>query len=448
MAVLTPYIPEYITVHLGRPDRAADNVTVSFPDYIKNVASSEIYPTWPDAAIRANILAQISFTLNRVYTEWYRSRGYDFDITNSTAYDQSFVYGRDIFDRISRIVDELFNTYIRRRGSVEPLFAVYCDGRVANCNGLKQYETVTLANRGYSAEQILRYYYGNNIELVRNAPVQAMQSSYPGAALRRGSSGNDVQLMQVRLNRIARNYPAIPRIYPVNGVYGQTTEQAVRAFQSIFGLSQDGIVGPATWYRLAYLYASVKRLSELDSEGVTLSELPQSYPSSLRYGDKGDNVRRFQYFLAVVGQFYSAVRPIRITGVYDDATRSAVLDYQRLRGLTADGIAGRNTWRALYSDYLGIVNSGATLENGVIPYPGETLAIGSTGSYVRALQGYLAVIARYISSVPAVTADGIFGARTENAVRAVQRLYGVNVNGIVDPITWNAITSLYSDVKQ
>jgi len=204
-----PYIPDSITVHLGRPDREAQNVTVPFVDYIKNVASSEIYPTWPEAALRANILAQISFALNRVYTEWYRSRGYDFDITNSTAFDQSFVYGRDIFDNISRIVDETFDSYLRRENAVEPLFAAYCDGVEVSCSGLSQTGTVTLARQGLSPLEIIRYYYGDNIDLVTNAPVGTFRPSYPGLPLRLGDTNNSVQQMQIRLNRIARNYPSI-----------------------------------------------------------------------------------------------------------------------------------------------------------------------------------------------------------------------------------------------
>ena len=199
---ILPVIPENITVHLGRPTESARNVTVPFADYIKNVASSEIYPTWPENALRANILAQISFTLNRIYTEYYRSRGYDFDITNSTAFDQSFVYGRDIFENISQIVDEIFNEYVRRSGSVEPLFAVYCDGINVQCNGVSQWGSVELANQGLTPYEILQYYYGDGIELVTDVPVVGSITSYPGTPLRLGSNGDEVYFVQTRLNRI------------------------------------------------------------------------------------------------------------------------------------------------------------------------------------------------------------------------------------------------------
>ncbi len=441
-----PVIPEYITVHLGRPDSNAENVTVTFPDYLKNVASSEIYPTWPESALRANIYAQASFALNRIYTEWYRSRGYDFDITNSTAYDQSYVPNRDIFDSVSRIVDEQFNSYVRRRGTVEPLFTLYCDGRVANCNGLKQLETPYLANQGYSPLQMLKYYYGDDIEIVSGVPVQSIQPSYPSSPLRMGDAGNDVQQLQIRLNRVARNYPGIPKIYPVNGVYSQATVDAVRAFQRIFGLTEDGVVGQATWNRLAYIYASVKRLAELDSEGLTLAEIPNTYPGSLRQGDRGELVRQIQYFIAVIGKFYDTVRPIDVDGIFGTRTANAVRDFQTQAGLTVDGIVGRQTWRAIYDTYNSIVASGVQLEGGIELFPGETLAVGSSGENVRTLQTYLEGISGVLSDVPRVSVDGVFGRQTENAVKAVQRLYGLNQDGIVGPITWDTIASLYSDL--
>ncbi|MBQ4313375.1 MAG: peptidoglycan-binding protein, partial [Clostridia bacterium] len=428
---LLPYIPEYITVHLGAPNTPADNVTVSFPDYIKNVASSEIYPTWPESALRANIYAQTSFALNRIYTEWYRSRGYDFDITNSTAYDQSFVYGRDIFDNISNIVDSQFNSYIRRQGRVEPLLAAYCDGVEVVCNGLLKVGTVPLANEGYSPLEILRYYYGDDIELVTDAPVELPTPSYPGIALRLGDVNNDVLLLQIRLNRIAKNYPAIPQIYPVNGFYDSSTQEAVRAFQRVFGLTEDGVVGPATWYRIAYLYASVKRLAELDSEGLQLEDISPAFPEILRPGDTGRSVREIQYFLAVVAEFYPTVPPVEITGVFDGQTENAVRSFQQSEGLTVDGIVGLNTWRALYSIYREIEESGILLGSGVAPFPGEPVAIGDRGEDVRTLQTYLSRISQSIAGVPAVTVDGVFGPRTEEAVRAVQRLYGLEENGSV-----------------
>ena len=227
MPTVTPYVPERITVHLGTPSSNAPNVTVSFSDYVKNVASSEIYPTWDESALRANILAIVSFALNRVYTEFYRSRGYDFDITNSTAFDQYFVNGRSYFDNVSKLVDELFNDYLRRPGFVEPLAAKFCNGTTVTCEGLSQWGSQNLAQQGYNSDQIIRSYYGN-VETVRNAPILGNTSSYPGTPLRVGSSGPNVVVIQTELNRISQNYPAIPKIPVVDGIYGSKTEAAVR----------------------------------------------------------------------------------------------------------------------------------------------------------------------------------------------------------------------------
>ncbi|MBR4895713.1 MAG: peptidoglycan-binding protein, partial [Clostridia bacterium] len=271
--MLRPVIPETVTVHLGRPDEPARNVTVPFTDYIKNVASSEIYPTWPESALIANIYAEISYALNRIYTEYYPSRGYDFDITNSTTIDQSFVYGRNIFENISRLVDEIFDTYIRRQGSVEPLFALYCDGIEVQCGGLSQWGSVELAERGLSAFEILQNYFGDNIELVVNVPIEGSMESYPGEPLSAEMFGDGVYLVQIRLNRISKNFPNIPKIADVNGFFSAETVDAVEEFQRQFGLTPDGIVGRATWYAIARVYAAVKKLSDLNSEGVPVEDV-------------------------------------------------------------------------------------------------------------------------------------------------------------------------------
>lgn len=233
-----PRIPETITVHLGLPNVPAENVTVSFPDYIKNVASSEIYPTWPEEAIRANIYAQITYALNRVYNEFYRSQGYDFDITNTTQFDQKFIKGRDIYENISRIVDEIFNDYVVEQGRVDPFFTAYCNGTTTLCEGLSQWGTVDLARQGFTPFRILQYYYGNDIGIVEDAPISANIPSYPGV-LRTGDAGNDVKTIQLQLNRIRENYPAIPVIENPTGVFDLQTEEAVRVFQEIFNLQAD-----------------------------------------------------------------------------------------------------------------------------------------------------------------------------------------------------------------
>lgn len=445
----TPFIPEYITVHLGRPGEAASNVTVTFPDYIKNVASSEIYPTWPESAIRANIYAQISFALNRIYTEWYPSQGYDFDITNSTAFDQAFVPNRDIFENVGQIVDEIFNSYVRRPGTVEPYFTQYCNGTTVTCPGLSQWGTVPLAQQGMTPYEILTYFYGDDLEIVDNVRVALNTPSYPGVPLRLGSIGNDVRTKQIQLNRISRNYPAIPKIQPVDGVFGSETEDAVRVFQRLFNLQEDGVIGNATWYRIAYLFSAVKKLSELSSEGITYEEIAQQFPSTISPGDTGINVQIIQYYLAVLGQYYEELPPFSfdsITGVFDENTRYAVTQFQTVYGLTPDGIVGRETWNEIVRAYRGVVMNTPVLEGGVVLFPGTALVRGSTGEDVRLLQEYLLTVSRFYPEIPTVTVDGIFGPATESAVRALQGLVGIEPTGQVGPVTWNSLASLYSDV--
>ena len=358
MPVVVPYIPETITVHTGPANQWAENVTVSFPDYIKNVASSEIYPTWNEAALRANILAQISFALNRVYTEYYRSRGYDFDITSSTATDQKFIKGRSTFENIDRLVDELFDSYIRRRGTVEPLSARFCNGTTVTCDGLSQWGSEELARQGYNSLEILRRYYGDDIEIVVDAPIQGIQTSYPGSPLRRGSSGEYVTVLQVMLNRIGQDYPAIPRISAPNGIFGNQTENAVRKFQEIFGLTSDGIVGKATWYKLVSLYVGVTDLSELISEGQRFYQVqPPTQTNTIQEGDSGIEVTGLQYFLSIISQVNPSFPRLQIDGDFGSATKNAVITAQRNLGLPPTGQVDLTTWLGIYDEYLAAANA-------------------------------------------------------------------------------------------
>ena len=356
MPIVTPYVPQYITVHLGSPSSNAANVTVSFPDYVKNVASSEIYPPWDESALQANIFAIVSFALNRIYTEFYRCRGYDFDITNYTAFDQAFVNGRSFFSSVSVLVDELFNDYLRRPGFVEPLAAKFCNGTTVTCEGLSQWGSQNLAQQGYSYTQILRSYYGN-VEIVSNAPIRGIVSSYPGTPLRLGSTGPSVVILQVSLNRIARNYPAIPKIPANDGIFGSRTEAAVRAFQEIFNLTPDGIVGPATWYRIVRIYTAVTALSELRSQGQQFYSINRSPPTVLQVGNTGEKVRLLQYMLSVLSEYIPSIPSLSVDGIYGPATRSAVLAFQRRAGLPETGTVGQTTWDMIYDQYSGIENT-------------------------------------------------------------------------------------------
>ena len=436
-----PVIPEYITVHLGPPNEAAENVTVPFTSYIKNVASSEIYPTWPENALRANILAQISVALNRVYTEYYRSRGYDFDITNSTRYDQAFVPGRSTFENIDRLVDDIFNNYIVRQGNVEPLYAQFCDGVRTQCAGLSQWGSVDLAEQGLTPYEILQRYFGDNINIVFNAPVGDGTPSYPGRPLRRGAVGEDVRTIQRQLNRIRRNYPAIPEITEISNVFDGETENAVRAFQRIFNLEPDGVVGKATWYKIKMIFNGVKSLSEITSEGLTISEAQRVFPEVLRLGDTGLNVETVRFYLAFLGYFLPQLPPIPITDTFDQAMLDAVYAFQSAYGLTVDGVVGRNTWNALQNVYEQTLYTlpADYQEFAREVYPGRFLVQGDTGPEVTLLQTRLNQIAARDNAIPNVTVDGVFGQETARAVRAVQRSLGYSATGAVGPVLWSYI---------
>ncbi len=256
-----PVIPQYIIVHNGKPNDAATNYKVPFTDYIKNVASSEIYSTWPYETIKANVYAILSFTLNRVYTEWYRSKGYDFTITSSTAYDQAYQHGRTIYSRISYVVDQVFTSYVSKSSVRQPYLTQYCDGKNSSCpNWLSQWGSKSLGDKGYMAVDILKYYYGSGIGVYRAPKVSGIPSSYPGTPLKRGSRGNDVKTIQNQLNTINKNYPGIPRVV-ADGIYGAKTEASVKKFQEVFNLPRTGIVDFATWYKISQIYVAVSRLA-------------------------------------------------------------------------------------------------------------------------------------------------------------------------------------------
>ena len=441
-----PIVPEFITVHLGKPSAAARNVRVPFSQYIKNVASSEIYPTWPESSLRANIYAEITFALNRIYTEHYRSRGYDFDITNSTQFDQYYVEGRDIFENISRIVDDIFNDYVVKQGQIQPYFTQYC---AQNCEGLSQWGTVTLANQGYTPYRILQYYYGNDIDIIRNAPIKTNTPTYPGTPLRLGSGGEDVVEIQRQLNRIAVNYPSIPKITESTGYFEQTTQTAVKQFQKIFNLVQDGIIGKDTWYKIKQIYNGIKGLSELYSEGITISEIERKYERLLKLGTRGPSVRILQYYLQFLSFFNLKLPYVSMDGIFGQETYDAVLTFQSLYGLDVDGIVGKNTWDMIQDAYIGVLNSlpDEYRSYSSLLYPGYIITTGASGKVVEQLQTFLKTIADNNPAVPQVTVDGYYGNQTKNAVLAVQKLQGIEQNGQVGVLTWNAIVNLYNQYR-
>lgn len=441
-----PIVPEFITVHLGKPSTAARNVRVPFSQYIKNVASSEIYPTWPESALRANIYAEITFALNRIYTEHYRSRGYDFDITNSTQFDQYYVEGRDIFENISRVVDDIFNDYVVKQGQIQPYFTQYC---AQKCDGLSQWGTVTLANQGYTPYRILQYYYGNDIDIVRNAPIKTNTPTYPGTPLRLGSGGEEVVEIQRQLNRIAVNYPSIPKITASTGYFEQTTQTAVKQFQKIFNLVQDGIVGKDTWYKIKQIYNGIKGLSELYSEGITISEIERKYERLLKLGTRGPSVRILQYYLQFLSYFNLKLPYVSMDGIFGQETYDAVVTFQSFYGLDVDGIVGKNTWDMIQDAYVGVLNSlpDEYRSYSSLLYPGYIITTGASGKVVEQLQTFLKTIADNNPAVPQIKVDGYYGDQTKNAVLAIQKLQGLEQNGQVGVLTWNAIVNLYNQYR-
>ena len=401
---------------------------------------------WPEQALRANIHCQISLALNRIYTEWYPSKGYSFNITNSTSYDQYYVHGRTVFDVMVRLTDDIFNTYIRKTGTVNPYYAEYCDGKSVTCPGLKQWGTVTLANQGRSALSILKYYYGRNIEIIRTNNIQSIPQSYPGSPLRQGSTGAAVFTLQRQLNRITKDYPFLG-LLTVDGIFGRKMTETVKKFQKQFNLTADGVVGRSTWYKISYIYVSVKDLAELTSEGETFSgTLPDgswNFGSNvLKQGSTGSEVEQVQFWLSTLAQYESSIPSVTVDGVYGSGTAAAVRAFQRRYGLTVDGIVGRTTWTELYDQFRSIQS-----DNGIPnAYPGTALRQGSNGQNVRLVQFWLKIARTVYSSLNNITVDGIFGSSTAAAVRRFQTYFGLTSDGVVGRTTWNKLYEVYNDI--
>ncbi len=438
--VRVPTIPTEIIVHLGGPDENASNIRVPFQEYIKNVASSELYANWPTDALKANILAIISFALNRVYNEWYRSRGYDFDITSSPRYDQTFIEDRSFYESIVKIVDDIFNDYIVKGEQIQPLFAQYCDGKNTTCNGLSQWGSVELAKEGRSPEEILKYYYGNNIGLVFNAPLAANIESYPGFPLQVGSAGDFVITIKRQLNRIRNNYPAIP-LNDDTEFFTIETENSVRKFQEIFNLDVTGIVDKATWYKIKYIYNSVKKISNLFSEGISAEEATMLYGNELEYLDTGPYIRVLHYLLDTIAFFDQDIPLLKTGTVYDNNTVTMVEAFQKKYGLPVTGKVNRETWAELKNVYNEIINSipDEYLEYVDEFYPGRFLSNGVTGDDVKRLQTFLYRICKNKGGIAGVRVTGTYDDLTESSVRQLQNIFGLPVNGVVGPVTWYEI---------
>jgi peptidoglycan hydrolase-like protein with peptidoglycan-binding domain len=435
-------IPEEIVVHIGHPDEISQNIKVPFIDYIKNVASSELYPTWHENALRANIHAIVSITLNRYFTDWYRSRGYDFDITSSTQFDQAYSPERGTFENINQLVDEIFNQYVVGEGRIEPFYAQFCDGRLSKCQGLYQWGSVDLANEGYSPLEILQYYYEDNIS-IKTAFIEESIYRFE-SPLKLGDSGLDVLRKELQLDRISENFPAIPKIDPIDGYYDETTEAAVKEFQRVFDLPVTGIIDKSTWYKITNITTAVKKLAETTSEGILLKRFEEILSGVLLEGDVRPRVGLLQYFLVVISLYFPAIPEIAITGVFDNQTRLAVIEYQKTMNIQPTGLVDLETWESIYNQARGILNS-LPVQNIYLPlikYP-KDYAFGDQGPGVFVIQEMLQYISNIIPQISYIEATQIFDEATKNSVISFQNFFNLEPTGIVNEETWNKIVEIY-----
>ena len=343
-----------------------------------------------------------------------------------------------------RLTDDIFNTYLRKTGTVNPYYSEYCDGKSVTCPGLKQWGTVTLAKQGKTPLQILKYYYGSNIEIVRTNNIQAIPQSYPGSPLRQGDSGTAVFTLQRQLNRIAKDYPFFGKL-TVDGVFGPRMVSTVKTFQRQFNLTADGVVGRQTWYKISYIYVSVKDLAELTSEGETSSGTLSDGSwggTALRTGSTGSAVEQVQFWLNTLAQYESVLPSLAVDGRYGAATASAVRAFQRRYGLTVDGVVGRETWNAIYNEFRSIQSDNGTPN----AYPGTALREGASGQNVRLVQFWLKIAHTVYSRLNDLTVDGRFGAATTAAVKRFQTYFGLTSDGVVGRTTWNKLYEVYNDI--
>ncbi|MCL2353556.1 MAG: peptidoglycan-binding protein, partial [Defluviitaleaceae bacterium] len=449
-------IPNYITVHLGRPEVWAPNVRVPFIDYIKNVTSHEIFDSWPEETITANVWCIISLTLNRIFTEFYRSRNLNFDITSATSIDQMYVHHGTIGARISAIVDGIFNQYLAQIGHLEPFLALYNDGTTANIPGrLSQWGSFFDArDRGMNAWQIIEKYYRPALELRESNNFKGPLESWPGHSLSEGSSGLAVETMQRYLNRVLGRYTDII-INPVDGVFGASTRNSVRVFQQIYNLPQTGVIDRATWYQISRIYAIEKALWEMNSEGIRIG-IGRTPPTTvIRQGATGRLVTELQFLLDYIGLFYDSIPFVADTSRFDGLTTESVREFQRIFGLNVDGVVGPITWRKLYDVYWGIKENTPEPQPApppvnppnMPPYPGSLIRLGSTGESARLIQGALNRLSEAIPTIGKVPEDGVFGESTREAVMAFQRTFGLTIDGIVGPITWDRLFREYLDLQ-
>ena len=444
MAIRYPVVPNNIVVHLGSPSSNSRNITVPFTSYISNVAASELYPTWPQNALIANIYAIISFTMNRIYNEWYRSKGYNFDITSSPAYDQTYTENRSTYENINNIVQEIFNNYVVKGKGIEPYFTSYCDGRKLICNGLSQWGSVTLANQGKTPLEILKNYYGNDISIKYDAEVGDGTIGYPGYDIELGSFGNPVLAIERDLKRIRNNYPAIPEIPSSPGIYTNDLANAVKKFQEIFNLPVTGVVNKATWYKIKYIYNSVKKLGDLYSEGITEEEATFLYNDKLTLGNSGIDVEYIHYFLDALAFLDPDIPRLQTNSIYSENTVTMVKAFQKKYGLPVTGDFTYSDWKVLKEEYEKILSFVPDKNKDYVNelYPNNFLMKGMSGDDIKRYQRLLLKICRFDKSIPGVRVNGIFDDLTDRSVRKLQNDYGFEINGIVGPLLWRKTVEL------
>ncbi|MBR5322634.1 MAG: peptidoglycan-binding protein [Clostridia bacterium] len=443
-----PGVPAYITVHLGKADEIAENVTVSFPDYIKSVASTTLPPDIPEEALCAVMYAQISRALYRISERIYRKMGYGFDITDNPDTDLAFEYNGAVFSNVNEIADRIFNEYIAGDFGIWPLNAEICYNGVT-CRGISVEGSIAMAENGRTCEEILEYYFGRKFGIVRNATVRGLQNfflfNYP---MYQGQTGSDVSGLQIALNRIAANYEEMPYIKTADGVYGEDTVMAVSKFQRIFDLPISGNVEKNTYYKLLYVFDSIYKLNYLALQMVEFSDIPTEPPTKLKYGDVGNQVKLLQYYLNFISAFEPSIPPLQIVGVFGEKTYRSVVSFQEMFGFEPDGVVTEPLWRVLVDVYYGLYSSlpHSVFSETARPYGGNILVSGSVGIDVRYLQKYLAKVAEINRRLPEISLNGKFDEQTENAVRVFQQIFRIKESGVVTSTTWNLLSEVYNAI--
>ena len=447
---LMPTIPAYVTVLLSDNFKTGETITVSFPDYIKGVASATLDCKMHEQALTALLYAQISFALYRINSKYYRNKKYAFDITDDPDIDQPFIYNGIVCRKINDTVDRIFTEYISYDLSVQPIEARVCYKQTQGCKGMSLDGCIELALNGKNYETILKYYYGDNIYIEKNAKISGLQTdSLLTGPLNAGDMGRNVSGLQIALNRISSNYKTISKIENVDGVYNEITSKSVCDFQRIFNLSETGNVDKCTYHKLMYVYDSVRKINYLVKEGEKMSYIPSTLKTDLKYGSMGNNVKILQYYLLFISVFEKRIPPLEVIGYFGDKTYQSVISFQRVFGLVPNGIVDNEVWNTLINVYRGTYSS---LPKNVFSscakdYPGYIMLLGSDGEGVKNMQEYLNTLSKKYEELPECDVNGYFDEQTENTVKIFQKMFGIKDTGVVSSTTWAMISRIYNAVN-